>query len=480
LAKSVLRFLDSREEDLVHAQSIRILEELGVLVRSSSVLSMLGEAGAIIDEKKMVAKFHENIVTEALKSAPKEFRLCARDPKWDVILPAKEYPYIATSGLSVYMTDLETGKKRATTRKDLAMFAKLADSLDAVGFFWPQVTAADVPVDAHTLHELWVSLQNGAKHVQGDSVSREDAKAQVRIGTLVAGGEKELKKRPIFSVVCCPIAPLSFEKGAVEGQVEFARAGVPVVSMSMSLSGASSPITVAGTIVNANAENLASIVITQTASKGAPHLYSSESTPMDMRTGGINYFANECPMIAAALVQMAKRYGLPCMVGQWGVDGDEPGMNKSFNELATVALTIITGTDCCSGMGGLESARGGSLEQMVIDAYLWDNFKPVLRNVTISEEMMAFDVMRQVGQGNTFLTHPHTVKYSKDLFFPDKSRLAWEATLSNKMVADAKKVVKKTLEEHVVLQLDKDIVGQGDEILRQYEKTLAKTSPISY
>jgi trimethylamine--corrinoid protein Co-methyltransferase len=468
-----MNFLESREEELVHVQSIRILEELGVLIRSNSVLSMLGEAGAIVDEKKMIAKIPRSIVIDALKSCPKDFRLCARDPKKDVILPTKEYPYVATNGLAVYMTDLETGKKRPTTRKDLAMFAKLADSLDEVGFFWPEVTATDVSVHAHTVHELWVSLQSGTKHVQGDSVSAEDAKVQIRIGTLVAGGEKELRKRPIVSVVCCPIAPLSFEKNSVEGQVQFAKAGVPIASMSMSLSGMSSPITVAGTIVNANAENLASIVITQTASKGAPHIYSSESTPMDMSTGAINYFANENPMIAAALTQMARRYGLPCMIGQWGVDGDEPGMQKSFNEVATVALTVMSGTDCCSGMGGLESARGASLEQMIIDAYLWSNFRPILRDITISEEMIAFDVMKQVGQGNTFLTHPHTVKYSKELHLPEKSKLAWEATLSNKMVADAKKEVRKRLEEHEVAQIDRDIVKQGDEVIRQFEESLA-------
>jgi trimethylamine--corrinoid protein Co-methyltransferase len=463
-----MQFLDGREEEMVHAQSIKILEQFGVLIRSSSVLKMLQHAGAIVDERKMIAKIPGHMVTQAVKNAPKEFALCARDPKKDVMLPSKQYPYIATNGLAVYMTDLKTGEKRKTTREDLANFAKLADSLEEVGFFWPEVTAGDVPSQVHTLQELWVSLQNGTKHVQGDSVSAEDAKTQIRIGSLVAGGEKRLRNRPIFSVVCCPIAPLSFERGAVEGQVEFARAGVPVVSLSMSLSGMSAPITIAGTIVNANTENLASIVITQTASKGAPHIYSAESTPMDLSTGSINYFANECPIIAAALAQMARRYGLPCMIGQWGVDGDEPGIQKSFSELATVALTVTNGTDCCSGMGGLDSAKGASLEQMVIDANLWANFKPVLRNFAISDETFAFDVMKEVGQGNTFLAHPHTVKYCKEIFSRDKSKLAWEATLSNRMVASARDVVIRALEKHEVPEIDKDIVKRGDEVIRLF------------
>ncbi|MEM4262614.1 MAG: trimethylamine methyltransferase family protein [Thermoplasmata archaeon] len=473
MAKTILRFLEKDEEELIHAQSIKVLEELGVMIHSDQVLDMLGAKGAIIDKKKKIARLPESLVLESLKKAPKEFVLCGRDPKKDVALPAREFPYISTNGLSIYMTDLETGEKRPTTRKDLAMFARLADSLDAVSFFWPQVTASEVPEMAHNVHELWTSLQNTVKHVQGDSVNAEDARMQIRLAALVAGGEKELRRRPIFSVTDCPIAPLSFEKGAVEAQVEFARAGIPISSMSMSLSGMSSPVTIAGTIVNANVENLASVTITQTANPGAPHLYASESTPIDMSSGMINYKANECPMIASALAQMAKRYRLPCVVGQWGADGDEPGLLASFNELATIAMTMLSGTDCCSGMGGLESAKGGSLEQMVIDAYLWENFKPILRNMTINEEMMAFDVMKQVGHGNSYLSHPHTAKFlRKELFFPDKKKLAWEATLSTKMVGEAREIAKKTLRDHRVEPIDRDIIKEGDEMIREFERRL--------
>jgi trimethylamine--corrinoid protein Co-methyltransferase len=473
MAKTILKFLSKDEEDLIHEESLRCLEEIGVMVHSESVLKMLKNAGAEIDAKKMVARLPTDLVMKSVKKAPKKFSLCSREKKNDVRLPAESYPHICTNGLSVYMPDLETGKNRPTTRKDLAMFAKLADSLDAVSYFWPEVTAGDVKEDAHNIHEMWVSLQAGTKHVQGDSTSEEDALMQVKVASLVAGGEEELRKRPIISCTCCPVAPLSFEKGAVEAQVAFARAGVPISSMSMSMSGMSSPITIAGTITNANVENLASITITQTASAGAPHVYASESTPIDMNTGGINYVASESPIISAGCAQMAKRYGMPSMVGQWGVDGKKPGMDRSFNELATVALTMLSGTDCCSGMGGLESALGASLEQMVIDAYLWEGFRPVLRNFIVDKETIALDVMKAVGQGGTFLTNPQTAKYfRKELYFPDKKKLAWEATLSNRMAEEARAVVKKNLKEHVVPQIDRDVVKKADAIIKEYEKTL--------
>ena len=450
MALARMKFLSKEEEELVHGLSIKNLEETGVLVRSKSVLDILSEGGADVDFARMIAKMPESMVDEALDKAPRQITLAARDPQKDVLVPTDGYPHISTNGLSVYMTDLETGKKRETVSKDLVDFARVADALDPISFVWPQVTASEVFQPAHAVHELWIYLQNCTKHVQGDTVSAEDARAQIELAALVAGGEEQLRKRPLFSMTVCPIAPLSFEKGAAEAQVELARAGIPISSLSMSLSGLSSPVTLAGTIVNANTENLASLAITQFASPGAPHIYGSESTPIDMNTGLINYFAHEVPLISTALGQMANRYRMPCMLGQWGVNGNAPGMPVSFSELYTMAVMTLSGTDLCSGMGGLESAKGASLEQLVIDASLWEHCRPLLRKFAIDEQSAALDVVREVGQGNSFLTHPHTAKnFKKELYFRDRRRNSWEATLSTGMVAEAKSTVKKLSLIHI-------------------------------
>ncbi|MDH4123765.1 MAG: trimethylamine methyltransferase family protein, partial [Thermoplasmata archaeon] len=298
-----LQLLDKQDEDLIHSLTLKLLREIGVLIRSELVLKMLAESGAEVDVKSQIAKIPEDMIKDALRKAPKSFKMCARDPKYDMSLPVKGAPFNATTGLGVLMIDLETGKKRTTTRDDVAAFARLADALPMVDFFWPSVTAGDVDQEVHIIHELWVSLQHQTKHIQGDSISAVDARKQIELASMIVGGEKELKKRPIFSVVSCPIAPLSFEKGSIEGQLEFAKAGIPISSLSMSLSGGSAPVTIAGTVVNANAENLASLVITQTACEGAPHIYGSNSSPINMTTGNIFYEAVETPLIAAAAGQ---------------------------------------------------------------------------------------------------------------------------------------------------------------------------------
>jgi trimethylamine--corrinoid protein Co-methyltransferase len=466
MAVARMKFLDKQEEDLVHGASIETLGDMGVLVRSPSVLKMLGDGGADIDGKRMIARIPEGMVNDAVKKAAKELVLCSRDGKHDLKIPVDSVPFVGSNGIGTYMTDLETGRKRETTRKDIADFARLADALTGIDFFWSNVTAMEVPASLHMIYAQWEAFKNCTKNYGTLTLSARDAKVQIGLASLIAGGRNELKRKPLFHSLCCVVAPLSFEKGAIEGQVELVKAGIPVISMSMSLGGMSAPITLAGMITNANTENLASLVISQTAAPGARHIYSSESTPASMTTGNIVYEAPESLLISVATGQMANRYRLPTYTGSWGVNGAVPGVPMSFSELSAITMSMFSGTDIAAGAGGIDQAKGGSLEQLLIDAYLWDNYKSFMRKAEISREKMALDVVKEVGHGNTFLTHPHTAKnFKKELFFRDRSKAAFESTNSSAMIPEARRGVKRILKEHEVPELDKDIIRQGDEII---------------
>ena len=471
-----LRFLDKAEEDLIHAQSVACLETVGVLVHSASVKKLLASGGAVTAQGSDLVTLPETLVKEAIQNAPKSIVLAARDPHRDLRIPVKGPPYVSTGGVTLSITDLETGKPRPATTKDLADIARLADALDPIDAVWPLVTTSDVPAHAQFAHELWVCLQNTTKHILGSAGSGTlgvpDAKTQIALGALVAGGEDLLKKRPLFSVLSCPIAPLSFETGSVEAQIEYARAGIPVIGMSMAMGGITAPVTLAGTIVTLNAEALASLVITQVAAPGAPHIYCSEATMADMASGYIGYRGPEAPMVFAAADQMARRYGLPKMTGIIGVDAPEPGVKIPFGELAALMLTTMSGTDLCSGIGGLNLDANCSLEQMVIDAVNWEEFRAYMRNFTVDEASAALDVIREVGPGGSFLNHPHTAKHFRSqLFFRSKKAQTYGATMSDRMVADAREVVRKTLREHAVEPLDRETLRKGDSILRAYTET---------
>ena len=469
-------FLSKDEMELIHGQSLRCLAELGVHVPSNQVLGLLEEHGAQIDHSKMVARLPECMVKDALGKAPKRFRMCARDPKHDLKIPVDGPPFAATTGLGVYIRDMDTGEKRPSTRKDIADMIRLADALQGADYVWTTLTATEVSAVSHGLHELWTALQNTTKHVTSVSIlSAEDARMQVSLASLLAGGEDALRKRPLFSVICCSIAPLSYEAGIVEGMLELSRSGIPVMSMSMSLSGGSAPVTLAGTICNANTENLASLVMTQCAAPGAPHVYCSSSAPINMRSGSIDYMSVEQSIIAAGLGQMARRYELPSMVGDWGVnDTANPGMPHTFTEIMGLALSTLGNTDLVSGIGGLDAVKGASFDQAVIDSKLWEQVRGFMRDHVIDESSIALDVVRQVGHGNTFITHPHTAKHFKnELTFKNTAMDKWEATMSDSMVDDARSIARTLLSEHRVPAYDSEIICRGDTLISEYEKRSA-------
>jgi trimethylamine--corrinoid protein Co-methyltransferase len=473
-----LSLLSEDEIDQVHEKTLEILQDPGVSVQSEAALGLLELGGAKTDRKSMRACIPESLVRETLQRLPKTIRLSARNPKQDMIAPRTGPVYMATNGTAVYMTALDSGAKRTTTAKDLKDFTVLADAMEALDYVWPVVAAHDAPAKSHALVELTTSLLNTTKHVQGEALSAKEARAEIEVGAAIAGGMEELAKRPLFSVVQCPICPLEFEKGSIEATMEFARAGIPVVSMSMALMGMTSPVTLASTLAIVNAENLASFAISQMTKKGAPVVYSSDSTSPNMKTGEIHYGALEEFLIASATAQMAKHYGAVCMVGGFGVgySGETPGIHMDPTELLFSSMTTATETDFGSGIGGLDRAKGASLEQVVIDCDLWEVARELRRVVGFDDGHFALDLIRSVGPGGTFLQEAHTLKnMKKELFLPTPEKAGVLGTYRydrdrTEFVRSAKERVTKILTTHVPEPLDPTAKADVDRILEKHQR----------
>jgi trimethylamine--corrinoid protein Co-methyltransferase len=223
-------------------------------------------------------------------------------------------------------------------------------------------------------------------------------------------------------------------------------------------------------LVNANTENLGSIVISQMAAPGAPHIYCSESAPMDMATAHINYSSVDKSFLSIGLEQMAKRYSLTSLVadGGWGkkIEGGVSGVMTPVTQL----IGIMGGSDLVTGLGSVDSAKGISFEQLIIDSYMWDCCKNYLHEVEISEEKIGLDAVKEVGHGHDFLTHPHTLRYLRgELTFWEREKLDLLEMDDKEVPAEANRIVKSILEKHQVEPLANDLIEKGDAIIAKYE-----------
>ena len=466
-----LVLLSDDEIENIHEASLKVLEEIGIKVLSKKVQSLLAEHGAKVDAASSIVKIPRSLVEEAIKKAPKEIVLCARNPKFDLKLPSKNFTYVATSGYATFMRDFETGKKRMTKTSDLRDFAIIADYLDQVDFFDSIVAPTELPPPVQTVHGLAVSFENTEKHVLNRALSEKQAKWQIKIASAIVGDEEKLRKRPIFCSINCPVSPLLFEEGSSEAIVELARAGIPVVPMSMALCGSTAPGTIAGTLTIVNAENLASLAILQCASPGAPVVYCAESTSADMRTGDINYQAPELPLIAAGATQMARRYQLPCYTTSMGMDETPNDWESLIGASKRLALIQLGRGDISAGFGSLENAESAALEQVILDAEAWEQAKAYLRHFKVNEETLAFDAIREVGPGGNFLGLKHTLEhFQKEIWL--KKEPAILSSTDGSIVERAKEKVRQILSSHVPSQLDEEVKREISQILRDCEKDM--------
>ncbi len=471
MGRAVFEPLSRGEEDQVHAESIRILEQVGIKVTSGKVLAMLAEHGATVDARTQVAKIPEDLVDRALSKVKKEFSMCGRDPSVDAPLPVKDHAQAVNDGQPTEVWDVDGQRKRKSTISDLVDFTILCDAMPECEIYWAEVVANDVPAEVSNVHEYAASLFYTGKHVQHGSGDPEEARFLIKIAAAAAGGLDQLRKRPIISITHTPITPLRYESGDIESVLEFSKAGLPVVNLSMAISGSVCPVTLAGTVALVNAENLGGLVMEQIAAPGCPVLYSSESGPMDMRSGVFLSGSTEGALINAAGCQMARRYGLPSQVGGIAASGTMPGYEIGYQKAISALLPVLAGADQVVGLGGFHRSGCESLEQVVMDCELWRNVLRGGRGVKVDEESLGFEAIARVGPGGYFMKDIHTLKHFKEEVLLPKiaMRDAPPSAQVEPIRSLAKDEVKRILKEHRPVQLDRSVKQEIKKLVAEWD-----------
>jgi len=416
MARGKLQFLSGEEIRRIHETSVKVLEQVGIALESRSVAKLLLENGCTSSKDGKRVLIPESVVKASLAKVPKSVLLASRNGRHDIKIPDHDKLFISGGGEGVFIKDMLTGETRAPRTEDVAKFAQLSDLLPQVDFVWFLVGAQDQPAHLKGLAEMKAGFSTTTKHIQSGASDIAEARNFLKLASILTGGRDELAKRPIFSAVQCPISPLTFETGLIEAQVELARAGIPVVSMSAAVAGLTAPVTIAGMLAQVNAENLASLVVTQSAMKGAPWIYSSDSVMGDLKTGSIDYGALESNLARTGAGQMGKFYGLPTMVCGVGLESESLLLGRARDGLATMVPQALVPSDLGSGLGGLDQAAGASFEQLVVDAWVWDLAKEFIRDFAVDDLAISFETIRDGGLDGNFLGKRHTLSRFKQEF----------------------------------------------------------------
>ncbi len=308
-----LRIFSDDELNDIHLATLEVLQHTGVFVENEEALEILDGGGAVIDKSRKIAKLPPYLVEDSLRSAPAKFVMAGRREEDDFVVESNRVGFTNFSE-GILIADLETGELREPTKKDVADSAKLGDFLSEVSVYNRAVGAHDVPAQVAPVHNAEAFFNNTSKHCMIGPFSGYQLRQIVKMASAVVGGQDKLRERPLVSFHTCPVSPLRLVNDTCEILMESARCGMMVNVISMAMAGASSSIHLAGTLVDHNAELLASVTLSQLTRKGAPIMYGSSTTALDLRFAAATVGSPECAMINAGVAELARFNGLPSFV----------------------------------------------------------------------------------------------------------------------------------------------------------------------
>lgn len=419
-------------EDLqqIHAATLDVIETVGVRIPSPKALEILSSHGAQIDPVKKIARIPAHVIEGALAKAPPAYTLAALDPTLDLPLDGN-HSYLATDGCGVEILDPFSGELRRSTKQDVADIARVADYMEEISFHWVALSAQDCPPQSRSLHELEAIWNVSRKHVQTETIVTEpEMRAAIEMAAALAGGQAELRKRPLLSITQCTTSPLGQDRGSLEAGLLAAEAGLPVGFMTMSSAASTGPASLAGTLVVGNAEVLAALALMQLAYPGCPVYYAAAQTATDLRTGAYTGGGPADFLFGAASNVLADYYNVPLSMGAFATGAKEPDWQAAVDNSLSAFMAVSTLSDMLLGAGLLHGSRIFSYEQLLMDCEIWSLLHAMFKGIPVNQDTLAVEAIRQVGPGGNFLSSRHTLKNMHALWQPTlmdrRPYSAWE------------------------------------------------------
>lgn len=455
------RPLSQEQIEQIDRASRTVLQETGIQVAHEAAREHYRRGGAGVEGERIYLR--PAMVERALRTVPSRVLLAGRDPAHDIVLEGRRV-YAGTGGSPTMVLDPGADEVRPATLSDLVAMVRLADALPHCDFIVLPLHPTDIAEEDVPVNRFYAGLAHSGKHIMGGVGSVEGARQVIEMGAAIAGGREALRERPFLSAITCwMVSPLYLDSGVTAILLAWCEAGLPVVLSSAPMAGSTAPVTLAGALVQLNAEQLSGIVLTQLVRPGTPVLAGYIPGVADMRTGGYLGGAVEFGMMQAAAAQMAHFYRVP-IYGSGGMsDAKVPDAQAGYEKMATFLLAAMGGCNYIHhAIGMITNMSVASLEQAVIDDEIVGMAMRVLRGLEVNRATLATEVIERVGPGNHFLMDEHTVQFMRSEFvYPAladrQDRDSWEQAGKRETRARAAARVEKILQKQEVRPLPVEI-----------------------
>jgi len=418
--------------ELIVDEAFRVLEKVGIHVENKDALDLLSQAGARVSDDRQRVFIAQDICERRIASVPNSFLLFDRQGKEAVQVGGDDVHFVPGSAATLVYDFAESSIRKPKTR-DVVEFVSLTNMLSAMDLQSTGVVPDDVPQSIADRYRLFLALAFGDKPIETGTFTKAAFSTMLAFLTVVRGSVDALKEKPLAVFDCCPSSPLMWSDLTCQVLIDCARNGVPVDVVPAPLIGATSPVTVMGTVVQHTAENLSGIVIHQTAEPGSPLAYGGAAALFDMRKGTAPMSGIEATMADVAYAQVGKFFSLPIHSYMGLSDSKTVDFQAGFETTLGAVLAALSGVNIAAGAGLLNYVNCQSLEKLVLDNEICAHAKRLIKGIQLRGDDVGFDIISECAQSSSFLTSEHTRRYFREeVYYPDpvidrQSQGDWEA-----------------------------------------------------
>jgi trimethylamine---corrinoid protein Co-methyltransferase len=411
------KLISDDELESVHLASLRVLKEIGVDVLHDGARQIMKEHGADVRDGTERVRFDADMILELIRNCPSEFTLHARNPAHNVRFGGNNLIFSQMAS-APNCSDLDNGR-RPGNQADFRNFLKLAQMHNIL------MTTGGYPVEPVDIHPSIRHLEcirdlsiltDKAFHIY--SLGKERNVDGIEIARIARGISREqLQDEPSVYTIINTNSPLKLDIPMMEGIIQMSGNGQLVIVTPFTLAGAMAPVTVAGALVQQNAEALAGIAFTQMVKKGAPVGYGGFTSNVDMKSGAPAFGTPEYMKAQIVGGQLARRYGIPYRSSNVCA-ANTVDAQAAYESVFSLWGTIQGGANfILHAAGWLEGGLRCSYEKMILDIDLLQMVAEFLTPLDLSEDALGVEAIRSVGPGGHFFGTQHTQDRYKTAFY---------------------------------------------------------------
>jgi trimethylamine--corrinoid protein Co-methyltransferase len=472
--KNRLRVLDRADIEAIHGATMEVLARVGVRMESEETLRLLSRNGYEVDMDAKLVRMEESAVTEAIKSCEHNFRWHSRSEKnsFDIVDGRTKF---GPGSQCLSMIDPDTGQSRPSVLNDAIMIVKLLDAIGSSSFGSVPVYFHDVPPDASSAVSWIVSMANSSKAGFGGWGEDVEFELMMRMADVMFGDRELLRKMVFFPGYIDPISPLAHDKSMLQTLVRYSEWNMAVFVMVMALAGGTAPASLAGLLVQQNAEILSAVAVSKCVCRHPKIVYGSVSCPLDMRSGISATGSPEFSLLGVGAVQLAKHYGLPSDMGAQS-DSKTVDEQTSYEKTQSALMAVMSGADMAElTLGSTEAYLSFSLIQLMIDDEIISNVERLARGIEVNEETLSVDIIDKTGPMGNYLKHLRTLRqfrkeHSLARLSDRATRQQWVAAGAKDARQRARERANQLLETHAPDPLEPEMAKGFEELLREYAK----------